>query len=149
MRALVPAQDVPYVMESLRLVRRELPAHVPLIGFCGAPFTLFCYLVGGKPSKEFSVPRAFVHAEPVVTARLLDRLEHRARLLTRRHQPAMHRRIMAGQLEPDRIGMAAHDRSLLPRQLAGRLRQARLAADQTRTLGGVGDVEIGLARQRA
>ena len=74
MRALVPEQDVPYVMESLRLVRRELPPHVPLIGFCGAPFTLFCYLVGGKPSKEFSVPRAFVHAEPVVTARLLDRL---------------------------------------------------------------------------
>ena len=73
-RTLVPEQDVPYVMESLRLVRRELPAHVPLIGFCGAPFTLFCYLVGGKPSKEFSVPRAFVHAEPEITARLLDRL---------------------------------------------------------------------------
>ena len=74
MRPLVPEQDVPYVMESLRIVRRELPAQVPLIGFCGAPFTLFCYLVGGKPSKEFSIPRAFVHAEPVVTARLLDRL---------------------------------------------------------------------------
>jgi uroporphyrinogen decarboxylase len=74
LRTLNPAEDVPYMLESLRLVRRELPAHVPLIGFCGAPFTLFCYLVGGKPSKEFSIPRAFVHAEPIVTARLLDRL---------------------------------------------------------------------------
>ena len=74
LRTLSPEEDVPYMLESLRLVRRELPKHVPLIGFCGAPFTLFCYLVGGKPSKEFSIPRAFVHAEPIVTARLLDRL---------------------------------------------------------------------------
>src|SRR3954469_3508232 len=57
LRPLVPEEHVPFVMESIRLVRRELPAHVPLIGFCGAPFTLFCYLVAGKGSKEFAMPR--------------------------------------------------------------------------------------------
>jgi uroporphyrinogen decarboxylase len=55
-------------------VRAELPAHVGLIGFAGAPFTLFCYLVSGKPSKEFGTARAFVQAEPALTAQLLDHL---------------------------------------------------------------------------
>ncbi len=73
-RPLVPERDVPFVMEAIKLTRAGLPAHVPLIGFAGSPFTLFAYLVAGKPSKEFSVPRSFVHAEPGVTARLLDRL---------------------------------------------------------------------------
>ncbi|MGE4062631.1 MAG: uroporphyrinogen decarboxylase [Rhodospirillaceae bacterium] len=74
MRALEPQRDVPFVMEAIRLTRANLPAHVPLIGFAGSPFTLFAYLVAGKPSKEFSVPRAFLHAQPEVSARLLDRL---------------------------------------------------------------------------
>jgi uroporphyrinogen decarboxylase len=73
-RPLVPEQDVPFVMEAIKLTRAGLPAHVPLIGFAGSPFTLFAYLVAGMPSKEFSVPRSFLHAEPEVSARLLDRL---------------------------------------------------------------------------
>jgi uroporphyrinogen decarboxylase len=56
------------------LTRAGLPAHVPLIGFCGSPFTLFSYLVAGKPSKEFSVPRAFAQAEPEISAKLMDKL---------------------------------------------------------------------------
>lgn len=74
MRALVPEQDVPFVMEAIRLTRAGLPKHVPLIGFAGSPFTLFAYLVAGKPSKEFSVPRSFLHAEPEVSTRLLEKL---------------------------------------------------------------------------
>ena len=45
-------------------------------------------------------------------ARLLDRLEHRARLLPAGHQLAMHGRIVAGELERDGVGMAAHDRGV-------------------------------------
>jgi len=74
LRPLLPDQDVPFVMESIRMVRSELPSKVPLIGFAGSPFTLFCYLVAGKPSKEFSEPRSFLHAEPAISALLLDRL---------------------------------------------------------------------------
>jgi uroporphyrinogen decarboxylase len=74
LRPLVPDQDVPFVMESIRMVRSELSANVPLIGFAGSPFTLFCYLVAGKPSKEFSEPRSFLHAEPTTSVLLLDRL---------------------------------------------------------------------------
>ena len=82
-------------------------------------------------------------------ARLLDRLEHRARLLAARHQLAMHRRIVAGELERDRIGMAAHDRGLGPGELARRLRQPRLAADHAGPLGRERHLELGLARDRA
>ena len=55
------------------------------------------------------------------------------------------RGIVAGELQRDRVGMAAHDRGLLAGQLARRLRQPRLAADQAGPLGGEGDFELGLA----
>ncbi len=74
LHTLDPQRDVPYVLESIRIVRRELPAHVGLIGFAGAPFTLFCYLVSGKPSKEFGTARAFLQREPELSAQILDRL---------------------------------------------------------------------------
>ena len=82
-------------------------------------------------------------------ARLLDRLEHRARLLPARHLPPMHRRIVAGELERDRVGVSAHDRGILRVELARRLGQARLAARDAGPLRRVGDFEIGLARERA
>jgi len=41
-------QDVPYVLETIKILRRELAGKVPLIGFGGAPFTLACYMVEGK-----------------------------------------------------------------------------------------------------
>jgi uroporphyrinogen decarboxylase len=74
LRPLVPERDVPFVIDSVRQVRAELPRHVGLIGFCGAPFTLFCYLVSGKPSKEFGTARSFAQAEPDLTRQMLDKL---------------------------------------------------------------------------
>lgn len=74
LRDLVPERDVPFVLESIRLVRASLPAGVPLIGFAGAPFTLFCYLVCGRPSKEFAAARSFLYSHPQSAERLLERL---------------------------------------------------------------------------
>jgi uroporphyrinogen decarboxylase len=71
---LVPERDVPFVLESIRLVRAGLPAGVPLIGFAGGPFTLLCYLVCGRPSKEFGPARSFLYASPEAAERLLERL---------------------------------------------------------------------------
>ncbi len=71
---LVAQRDVPFVLDSIRLIRAELPAHTPLIGFAGGPFTLLCYLVCGKPSKEFGAARAFLYAHPDSAERLLDHL---------------------------------------------------------------------------
>jgi uroporphyrinogen decarboxylase len=71
---LLPERDVPFVLESIRLVLPSLPRGIPLIGFAGAPFTLLCYLVSGRPSKEFGTARAFLYAEPAAAEALLDRL---------------------------------------------------------------------------
>ncbi|HTT02975.1 MAG TPA: uroporphyrinogen decarboxylase [Steroidobacteraceae bacterium] len=72
--ALVAQRDVPFVLETVRLVRANAPRGVPLIGFAGAPFTLLCYLVSGRPSKEFAAARNFLYAQPHVAERLLERL---------------------------------------------------------------------------
>ncbi|MGH8267705.1 MAG: uroporphyrinogen decarboxylase [Steroidobacteraceae bacterium] len=71
---LVPGRDVPFVLETVRLVRASLPRRTALIGFAGAPFTLLCYLVCGRPSKEFAAARAFLYAQPQDAQRLLERL---------------------------------------------------------------------------
>ena len=72
--ALEPARDVPFVLETIRQVRRGVPRDVPLIGFAGAPFTLLCYLVCGRPSKEFAPARTFLYAQPQEAERLLTHL---------------------------------------------------------------------------
>jgi uroporphyrinogen decarboxylase len=72
--ALVPTRDVPFVLDTIRLVRANVPRGVPLIGFAGAPFTLLCYLVCGRPSKEFAAARAFLYAQPQAAGQLLVHL---------------------------------------------------------------------------
>ena len=74
LRPLLPERDVPFVLESIRLIRAAAPRDVPLIGFAGGPFTLFCYLVGGRPSKEFETARAFLYSDPEAAGRLLEHL---------------------------------------------------------------------------
>jgi uroporphyrinogen decarboxylase len=55
---------VPFVFETVKLVRRALGGRVPLIGFAGAPFTLASYLVEGGPSREFLHTKRFMREEP-------------------------------------------------------------------------------------
>jgi len=71
---LVPERDVPFVLESIKLIRPNVPRGAPLIGFAGGPFTLLCYLVCGRPSKEFGAARSFLYAQPASAERLLDKL---------------------------------------------------------------------------
>lgn len=59
---LEPSRDVPYVIETVRLLHRQL--QVPLIGFAGAPFTLASYLVEGGPSKNYHRTKEFMYSQP-------------------------------------------------------------------------------------
>jgi uroporphyrinogen decarboxylase len=69
------AQDaVPFVMETIRLVRRELDPSLAVIGFSGAPFTLAGYLIEGKPSREFHKTKAMMYSEPALWEALMTRL---------------------------------------------------------------------------
>ena len=67
-------QDVPYVLETIRILRRELSGKVPLIGFGGAPFTLACYMVEGKGSKDFAQIKRMMYAAPDVYAALMEKI---------------------------------------------------------------------------
>jgi uroporphyrinogen decarboxylase len=57
------AAAVPFVFETVRLVRQALADRVPLIGFAGAPFTLASYLIEGGPSREFVDTKRFMREE--------------------------------------------------------------------------------------
>ncbi|NIA09033.1 MAG: uroporphyrinogen decarboxylase [Nitrospiraceae bacterium] len=53
LRAIDPAVDVPFVLETVRILKKELSNRVPLIGFSGAPFTLAAYMIEGGTSRSF------------------------------------------------------------------------------------------------
>ncbi|WP_038030918.1 uroporphyrinogen decarboxylase [Thermonema rossianum] len=61
-----------YVLEAIRLTKKELNGRVPLIGFAGAPFTIFCYMVEGQGSKTFAVAKRMLYEAPGLAHRLLD-----------------------------------------------------------------------------
>src|SRR5581483_4712684 len=74
LRILEPERDVSFVLETIRLVRRELENKLPLIGFAGAPFTLASYIVEGKPSRDVLLTKKFMHEQPHAWYTLMDKL---------------------------------------------------------------------------
>ena len=70
-----PAAEVtPFVAEAVRLLRRELDRRTPVIGFCGAPFTLAAYLVQGEGKEGFGALKTMLYREPATLEHLLERL---------------------------------------------------------------------------
>jgi uroporphyrinogen decarboxylase len=69
-----PAESVPWVLESVRLVRDELRGDQALVGFAGGPFTVAGYLIEGKPTREFKRTKACMYGEPEVWHALMEKL---------------------------------------------------------------------------
>ena len=67
-------QDLGYVMDAVRTIRRELDGSVPLIGFSGSPWTLATYMVEGGSTKNFSKVKGMMFERPELMHRLLDTL---------------------------------------------------------------------------
>ena len=67
-----PETDLRYVMDAIRLIRRELAGRVPLIGFAGSPWTLATYMVEGQGSKNFSLIKKLIFDDEESAGRLLD-----------------------------------------------------------------------------
>lgn len=63
-----------YVAEAIKLAKQALNNRVPLIGFAGAPFTLFSYIAEGQGSKTFSKARKLLYTQPVLCHKALDRI---------------------------------------------------------------------------
>jgi uroporphyrinogen decarboxylase len=73
LRPFDPA-EVSFTLDAIRLVRRELDGAAGVIGFSGAPFTLACYLIEGRPSRDFAIAKAFMYREPAAWHDLMERL---------------------------------------------------------------------------
>ncbi|MCT4665478.1 MAG: uroporphyrinogen decarboxylase [Flavobacteriales bacterium] len=63
-----------YVMDGIKQTRMDLKGEVPLIGFAGAPFTILCYMVQGKGSKDFSQAKSFCFNNPEAAHVLLQKI---------------------------------------------------------------------------
>ncbi len=60
------------VYEALRMTRKALPQETTLIGFAGAPWTLACYMIEGKGSRDFQLPRSMIYKDPEFFSKLVD-----------------------------------------------------------------------------
>lgn len=74
LRAIDPETDLSYVMKAIEMTRRQLEGAVPLIGFCGAPFTLASYLIEGGGSKYYKLAKGMMHTEESAFHLLMEKL---------------------------------------------------------------------------
>jgi uroporphyrinogen decarboxylase len=74
LRVIEPEESVPFLLEALGMVRRELNGRAALIGFGGAPFTLACYMIEGRPSRDYAMAKRLMLEEPKTWAALMEKL---------------------------------------------------------------------------
>ncbi|MCP4521326.1 MAG: uroporphyrinogen decarboxylase [Cytophagales bacterium] len=66
--------ELQYVIDAISITKKELNDRVPLIGFAGAPWTIFSYMIEGQGSKTFSKARKMLHTEPELSHQLLQKI---------------------------------------------------------------------------
>jgi len=71
LRAPDIGDELGYVLEAVRLIRRALPATLPLIGFAGSPWTLASYMIEGGSTRDFRLAKCLLLDEPVAAHHLL------------------------------------------------------------------------------
>lgn len=74
LRTVDVRQDLAFVFDTIKNIKQELPANIPLIGFSGSPFTLACYMLEGGASKNYEKIKAWVYQYPVQLHQLLTQL---------------------------------------------------------------------------
>lgn len=69
--SIATADDLAYTIDAIKITKKELDGRVPVIGFAGAPWTIFSYMVEGGGSKTFSKARRMLYTEPELSHQLL------------------------------------------------------------------------------
>jgi uroporphyrinogen decarboxylase len=69
-----PTVSLRYVLDAIHMIQHELAGKVPLIGFCGSPWTLATYMVEGTANKSFPIIKAMQREQPQLLHQLLDKL---------------------------------------------------------------------------
>lgn len=72
LKVVDPDKDLTYVMDAVRLIRKELNGRVPLIGFSGSPWTLATYMVEGQSTREFKRIKTMAYSNPQALHQLLS-----------------------------------------------------------------------------
>ncbi len=67
-----PNAELRYVIDAVKVIRQELRGRVPLIGFSGSPFTLACYMIEGRGSKDFRTVKTMLYSRPDLLQRILS-----------------------------------------------------------------------------
>jgi uroporphyrinogen decarboxylase len=67
-----PREHLGYVLDTVRQVRSALNGEVPLIGFCGSPYTLACYMVEGGASADFHTVKSMLYRRPELLHHILE-----------------------------------------------------------------------------
>jgi uroporphyrinogen decarboxylase len=74
LRIIEPDEDVPYLMQALRMIHHELEGKQAVIGFSGSPFTLACYMIEGRPSRDYAIAKSLMYGQPEVWHALMEKL---------------------------------------------------------------------------
>lgn len=74
LKTIDPSKDLKYVLDAISLTKKELCGRVPLIGFCGSPWTLLSYMVEGKGSKNFLRVKSLLYNNPALAHSVLNKL---------------------------------------------------------------------------
>ena len=74
LRIIDAEEATPFVMQAIRLVSRELKGKQAVIGFSGAPFTLACYLIEGRPSRDYALAKSLMYGQPEIWHALMNKL---------------------------------------------------------------------------
>ena len=64
LRAITPEESLAFVLQAITMTRAQLQAHIPLIGFAGAPFTLASYMLEGGGSRNYIRTKTFMYTQP-------------------------------------------------------------------------------------
>jgi uroporphyrinogen decarboxylase len=74
LRKLEPAEDIPYLLETIKILKKALNQKVPVIGFSAAPFTLASYLIEGKPTRDFILTKSLMYNDKKAWDLLMQKL---------------------------------------------------------------------------
>ena len=74
LREVAPGESLSFVFEAIRMTRRALKPDIPLIGFCGAPFTVASYMIEGGASRDFVEAKSLMYRDPGAWHALMERI---------------------------------------------------------------------------
>ena len=74
LRIIDAEESTGYIMQAIRMVRHELEGKQAVIGFSGSPFTLACYIIEGRPTREYALAKGMMYGQPEVWHALMSKL---------------------------------------------------------------------------